>query len=215
MPQAFPGIAALVLAAGEGTRLGGGKLLLRWRGKPLIRHVLEQVFLVPEFLSLTVVLGHQASALERVLEDFPPRRMPFPLRVACNPLWREGQSTSLQCGISALLEGPEAEKVQGVCVFLGDQPLIRAETADRLCAAHRAALARNPAHAASVPIYGQQRGNPVVLSRSLFPRLSVLRGDTGARGLLASLGQEVLQVPVCDPGILQDVDSPEDYAALP
>ena len=102
-----------------------------------------------------------------------------------------------------------------MCVFLGDQPRIRAETVSRLCAAHRAALARDPDHGASAPVYGNRRGNPVILSRSLFPRLSALRGDTGARDLLASPEEKVLLVAVSDPGILQDVDGPEDYAALP
>jgi molybdenum cofactor cytidylyltransferase len=215
MPQTLPGIAALVLAAGEGARLGGGKLLLPWRGKPLIRHVLDQAFLVPEFLSLTVVLGHQAPSLERVLEEVLRARAPFPLSLVYNPLWREGQSASLQSGLAALLERPEAERMEGVCVFLGDQPLIRAKTVSRLCAAHRAALARDPHHAASAPAYRRQRGNPVVLSRSLFPRLFALRGDAGARDLLVSPGEKVLLLPVGDPGVLRDVDSPEDYAALP
>ena len=121
MPQDFPGIAALILAAGRGARLGGGKLLLPWQGKPLIRHVLEQAFLVPEFVSLTVVLGHQAPALEHVLQD-ALSSPPFPLRTAYNPLWREGQSSSLQRGIAALLEARRLKGYRGCASSSGISP---------------------------------------------------------------------------------------------
>jgi molybdenum cofactor cytidylyltransferase len=204
----------LVLAAGGGTRLGGGKLLLPWRGRPLIVHALEKLVGMPDLLSVTFVLGHQAPALRRVLEDAFPPDAPFPLRVAHNPRWEEGLGASLRCGVRAVLDAPEAERPGSVLVLLGDLPLVKEETLRLLRDAHNEACAGNPEHAATAPAYRGKRGNPVILSRRLFPSLFDLCGDAGARALLPSLGEDLLLLPVDDQGILLDVDSPEDYAAL-
>ncbi|MDR0239601.1 MAG: NTP transferase domain-containing protein, partial [Deltaproteobacteria bacterium] len=85
MPQTHAGSAALVLAAGGGTRLGGGKLLLPWKGRPLVAHVVEKVLGLPDLLSVIVVLGHHAGKLQSCLEaEFPTASSP-PLRIARNP----------------------------------------------------------------------------------------------------------------------------------
>ena len=214
MPQASSGPAGLILAAGAGTRLGGGKLLLPWRGKALIVHALEKILNTPGMQFAVVVTGCQAPALRRTLKSSFSRDAPFPLRVAHNPDWQEGQSTSLQCGIRALLDMP-GDLVRGVLILLGDMPLVREETLRLLCSAHGEACARNRRHAATVPTYQGQRGNPVILSPLLFPALFTLRGDAGARTLLPSLGEDLLLLPVSDEGVIRDIDSPEDYAALP
>ncbi|MDR0816619.1 MAG: nucleotidyltransferase family protein [Desulfovibrio sp.] len=215
MPQASSRHAGLILAAGAGTRLGRGKLLLPWRGKPLIAHALEKILNAPDMQFAVVVTGYQAPALRRTLKSAFPHDAPFPLRVAHNPDWQEGQSTSLQCGIRALLDMPGADLVRGVLILLGDMPLVREETLRLLCDAHGEAYARNKHHAATVPAYQGQRGNPVILSPLLFPALFTLRGDAGARTLLPSLGENLLHLPVSDEGVIRDIDSPEDYTALP
>ncbi|SBV96858.1 conserved hypothetical protein [uncultured delta proteobacterium] len=213
MPQTDSGIAAVMLAAGGGSRLGGGKLLLPWRGQPLFAHVLRTVAQAHGLLSLTVVLGHDAEAVRRAVADAVPD-FAVPVHVTVNRDWREGQSASLRCGLAHARSAPGGDAVRGVLFLLGDQPLVTTGTLDALIRAHGAACAKNPAHPATVPVYQGTRGNPVILSHRLFPDLMALRGDTGARHILRELDAEILRVPVDDPGILHDVDTPEAYAAL-
>ena len=215
MPQTHTGSAGLVLAAGGGTRLGGGKLLLPWKDSPLLVHVVEKALSMPSLLSVSVVLGHQAEKLQSCLETAFLATSAPPLRIVHNPRWEEGLSTSLQCGLKALLDSSEATRLRNILVLLGDLPLVREDTLALLCKSHHDACAGNPKHAATIPTYLGKRGNPVVLSRLLFPLLFTMQGDTGARSLLTTFAENALFLPVNDQGILLDIDSPEDYAALP
>ena len=123
-------------------------------------------------------------------------------------------SASLRCGLEGLDAGEDAEKVRGVMFLLADQPLVTTRTLDTLLQAHTDAWEENPEHPATAPVYQGRRGNPVIISRNLFPAVMALRGDIGARHILESLGHGLLRVPVDDPGILHDVDTPEAYEAL-
>lgn len=213
MPQTAHGIAAVLLAAGSGSRLGGGKLLLPWRGRPLIAHLMDAVAHTPDLLSLTVVLGHDAAAVRETVE----RRvsdLPMPVYFTLNDTWREGLSASLRCGLAGALAAPGGQTLGGVLFLLGDQPLVTARTLTTLIRAHAEARAKNPGHPATVPVHQGQRGNPVIISPCLFPDLLTLRGDTGGRQILQKLGSRLLRLPVDDPGVLHDVDTPAAYEAL-
>lgn len=211
MPLSPGGIAAVILAAGAGSRLGGGKLLLPWRGKPIIVHAAETAAAVSAFHSLTVVTGSHAPEVAAALARHLPGA---PLHLAENTRWREGMSTSLRLGLESALSRTDGEDVAGVMFLLGDQPLVRRETLGALLRAHGEAADRNPGHPATAPLYAGRRGNPVILSRRLFPGIMALRGDVGARSILAAQGEGVLLVPVDDPGVRFDVDSPEAYERL-
>ena len=213
MPQNAHGVAAVLLAAGGGSRLGGGKLLLPCQGRPLIARVVDAVVQTPDLLSLTVVLGHDASPVRAEVERRMPE-LPMPVQFTLNAGWREGLSSSLHCGLAGALAAPGGETAGGVLFLLGDQPLVTARTLAALVRAHGEARARNPNHPATAPAYHGLRGNPVILSPCLFPALMDLRGDTGGRRLLRELGKRLLLVPVDDPGVLHDVDTPEAYEAL-
>lgn len=213
MPQNAYGIAAVLLAGGGGSRLGGGKLLLPWQGRPLIAHLVDAVAQTPDLLSLTVVLGHDAEAVRAAVERRLPA-LPMPVQFTLNDKWREGLSASLRCGLASALAAPGGEIPGGVLFLLGDQPLVTARTLAALVRAHGAARAGNPGHPATAPAYKGRRGNPVILSPCLFPALMALRGDTGGRDILQALGDDLLLVPVDDPGVLHDVDTPEAYEAL-
>lgn len=205
-------IAVLVLAAGGGSRLGGGKLLLPWRGKPLIVHVVETAVAFNRGAPPFVTIGYDAPEIRRAIETHGDGSA---VRIVENPDWEEGQSTSLKAGIAAIKAEPDCAGCKGVMVMLGDQPLVRPATLERLAQAYLTALgAKRPCKAAA-PTYAGNRGNPVVLSPGLFPRIKKLQGDVGARNILAALDEELLLVPVDDPGVLHDIDDPEEYAALP
>jgi molybdenum cofactor cytidylyltransferase len=166
------------------------------------------MYRLPDLLCAVVVTGCQS------LPSCCTRHATCPTYIAHNADWKKGQSASLACGIKALLSLPEAACVQAALVLLGDMPLVQKDTLRLLAAVHQEALLHNNRHAATVPTFMGKRGNPVVLSRSLFPSLLTLSGDTGARALFPGMGDTLLLLPVDDEGILRDVDTPEEYAAL-
>lgn len=214
MPTSLDAIALILLAAGGGRRLGGGKLTLPWRGKPLLAHVLGAAAAMRRPRPLVVVAGHGAPGIREIVRGFPADSRAR-WRVADNADWRSGMGSSLRVGVEETLRMDGAGTRRGVMVLLGDQPLVRPDTLDRLADAHLEACLSRPGHAATVPYFEGRRGNPAVLSPLLFPEILRLRGDEGARGILRSLGDALLPLPVDDPGVLRDVDTPEDFASLP
>jgi molybdenum cofactor cytidylyltransferase len=190
-------VAAIILAAGRGTRFGEvPKLLAPLDGKPLVRHAAEAA-LGSSARPVLVVTGYRADDVETALADLP-------LQVVRNPSYAEGLSTSLKAGFNAL--PPEAE---AALVLLGDMPLISSPLLDQLIAAwnerdHPTAL---------VPTYQGRRGNPVMLSRILEADIKALSGDLGA-GLLLRGHPDVVEEPVEDISIVQDVDTHETLLSL-
>ncbi len=113
-------VAAMILAAGRGTRFGAeAKLLALLGGKPLVRRVAEAA-LASMARPVIVVTGHRAPEVEAALADLP-------LELAHNPDFAEGLSTSLKRGFRAL-----PPDVEAVIVLLGDMPLVNAPLIDRL-----------------------------------------------------------------------------------
>jgi CTP:molybdopterin cytidylyltransferase MocA len=117
--------------------------------------------------------------------------------------WRKGIAHSLHAALDAL-DG--YVQVEAVCIGLADQPLISSEAYRRLAAAH----ARGATFA--VATYGGQRANPVLLARPLWDAARSLRGDVGARALMAD--HEVIEVDCTDTGSPADVDTLDDLRTL-
>ena len=185
-------VDAVVLAAGAGKRFGGGKLSALFRGEPLLFHAIRAA---------------RAAPVERVLvvapDDLPLGEWPGMPTVEQVRLTSGSLSQSLKAGLTAT---QTPKQMGAVLVFLGDMPLIPHDVAGRLIAA----LGDNYA---AVPCYGQTIGHPVLLSARACADMAGLEGDRGARALLRSRA-DVVRVAVDSPGIVQDVDSPDDLAAL-
>jgi molybdenum cofactor cytidylyltransferase len=189
-------VAAIVLAAGRGTRFGAEpKLLARLEGKPLVRHVAEAA-VAASAEPVLVVTGHRAAEVEAALAGLS-------VQFVRNPGYAGGLSTSLKAGFAALPDGAHA-----AVVLLADMPRVGSSLIEELVEAW---LASRPA--AVVPVYERRRGNPVLLSRSLAPEIEGLSGDVGA-GLVLRRRGDVLELPVDDPAVLQDVDTPHGLRAL-
>ncbi len=187
-------LEAIVLAAGLGSRFGGGKLTASWQGKPLIEGALAAAFAAPA-RSVTVVTGADdavATAARAFAEKVGATNR---LRVLFAPEYAEGMGASLRTGIASLPEDAE-----GAFVFLGDMPRVPVEVLPQMAEA----LALGAAAAA--PIFDGQRGHPVLFSAGLFEPLRALGGDAGARSVLAGLGEAFVTVPCDSDGVLFDVD---------
>ncbi|MEZ5788271.1 MAG: molybdopterin-binding/glycosyltransferase family 2 protein [Xanthobacteraceae bacterium] len=191
-------IAALVLAAGRSSRMGGpNKLLAEVGGRPLVRIAVEEA-LASAARPVIVVTGHQRERVEAALAGLA-------VTFAHNPDFAEGLSASLKTGIAAVPPSADA-----AIICLGDMPQVDAPLIDRLLAAfdpERGILI-------VVPTIAGRRGNPVVLSRRFFAELTAITGDVGARGLVAAHPEAVAEVAVTDDAAFTDVDTPEALDAV-
>jgi molybdenum cofactor cytidylyltransferase len=191
-------IAAVILAAGRSTRMGGpNKLTAEISGRPLVRIAAEEA-LASRARPVVVVTGHERERVEAALKGLNLQRVH-------NPDFAAGLSASLKAGLAAL--SPE---VDGAIVCLGDMPQVRAALIDNLIAAF------DPEHGGLVviPTIEGKRGNPVVWSRRFFPELMALEGDVGARHLIGRYPEAVVEVPLTDKAALIDVDTPEALIAV-
>jgi CTP:molybdopterin cytidylyltransferase MocA len=185
-------VAAAVLAAGRGSRLGGdaSKPLLEWRGRPLVTWALDAA-LASGLTPALVVVGYRADDVRAAL--------PAGIEMLENGEWEEGIASSLRTVLAALTPRPD---IDAVCVGLADQPLVGAEAYRRVTATDGALV---------VPTYHGEPGNPVKLARSLWPEASELRGDVGARALARD---RAVRIDCTGTGSAADVDTLEDLERL-
>ncbi len=184
----------MVLAAGSSTRMGRPKLLVSLAGRPILERVLDALRRT-DVDEIVVVLGPDADRIrsETSLSG---------LRTILNPDAAQGMSTSLRAGVRAAAPSSEA-----FLMVLGDQPLVAPATVNAMLARWKSTGAR-----ILVPTYRGVRGNPVLLHRSLAGEIEAVTGDMGCRGVVRAHNAEVLEVPVEDPGVLIDLDTPEEVS---
>ena len=196
------GFEAIVLAAGAGSRFGGGKLLAPWGKGVLLDGALAAAFAAPA-RSVTVVTGAEAERVEAAARRFAARiGASDRLKIVHAPQHAEGMGASLRTGVASL-----PSEAGGAFVFLGDMPRIPSGVLAPLA---EAVAAGAPAAA---PVFQGRRGNPVLLGATLFPDVLALQGDGGARAILQDLGERLALVEAPDAGVLFDVDLPSDLAS--
>jgi molybdenum cofactor cytidylyltransferase len=195
-PQRAPRVAAVVLAAGQSSRMGANKLLADVGGQPMIRRTVAAMRQAVD--DTIVVTGRDAGEIEAALDGLP-------VTFVHNPLFAEGLSTSLRAGIEALPPDTDA-----AVIALGDMPLVTPDAVRRLIAAYSPAEHRS----VIVPVFGGERGNPVLWGRQHFEALTQLEGDRGARVLFDQHADEIVEVAMTDDAVLRDADTPEALEAL-
>jgi molybdenum cofactor cytidylyltransferase len=187
-------ISAILLAAGESRRMGSLKALLPYQGQTFIERVCT-AFLTAGVDELIVVLGARAEEIGRALPVHPA------LRSVVNSRYSQGQLSSLMVGIGAL--SPESE---AAVVNLVDHPLVLSETITAVLDSFRAV---------PVPIviasYQGKRGHPVLFSSQVYGEILAAPLDQGAKVIVRKDPSRVREIPLDDPGILADIDTPEEY----
>lgn len=189
-------ISAIVLAAGESSRMGTPKALLPYAGGTFLSAICARLE-GAGVGELVVVLGAHAGAVRGA--GVTPRAL-----IAVNGAWRDGQLSSLQCGLRVLSPGTE-----GALVTLVDHPLIEASTYAGL----RGAAERAPGMILVAECRGRG-GHPVVFPRAVFGELLSAPRDGGARVVVRRDPARVGRVPFDDPGIVADIDTPGDYERI-
>lgn len=192
-------ITALVPAAGMSRRLGRNKLLLPFKGKPLIAHAVDTITasMVDEII---VVLGHEAVQVRAAIGK---KRVRF----VDNPDYQQGLGTSVRAGFAAVPGHATA-----IMIYLADQPLLEAGDVNFLIRAFAEASKINKS--VVVPLFRGQRGNPVLVSSSHQAAILTMAGETGCRRVIKQNPDQVLTVEMETDHVVRDIDTMEAYERL-
>jgi len=192
-------VGAVLLAAGEGSRMGGvPKCLLRLQGVPLInRHLIA--LSGGGIDEVVVVTGYHHAEIEPAVETFP-------VTVVRNPHPEAGQQSSVRLGLEAL-----GTKFDIVLIVLADQPLLSSAEFTELISAFK----KRPSGAAIVyPEIQGHRGNPVVFSGELIVELLATHQKIGCRQFMDDHPELVHKHITDNDRFILDVDTPEDLVAF-
>jgi molybdenum cofactor cytidylyltransferase len=191
-------IGAVLLAAGEGRRMGGvAKSLIRLQGVPLIKRQLIALS-GAGVDEVVVVTGHAREAIEAQVQSFP-------VSLAYNPVYAEGQQGSVRLGLAALNGSFDA-----VFIVLADQPLIAAGDLTELISAFK----KRPSGNVLVPVVNGQRGNPILLDD--VARAQILASDTNlaCRHLIDNQPELVHVHETVNTRFITDLDTVQDVQQL-
>jgi len=207
-------LAAIILAAGDSTRMGTPKALLPDPdGRPFAARIVR-TFASADIAHVVVVTGSQHAAIvDAIAADRPSISPAF----VTNPQPSLGQLSSLWIGLDAAEELAAPKKqgaeggpgLEGVLVTPVDIPMVRPSTIRQVIETWR------KTHAPVVrPAVGARHGHPVLFDRALFDALRHAPLTGGARAVVHANGDRLVNVPVDDEGCLVDVDTPADYEAI-
>lgn len=187
-------ITAIILAAGESKRMGGPKMLLPWGEGTVLSHVIT-IFRQAGLDNIIVVTGGARDQVEGSISHLNTRTI-------YNEDFARGEMlSSIQCGIRAL-----PHQTQGMLIGLGDQPQVHESSVRRVCEAF--ITTKNNI---VVPSFRMRRGHPWLVGCPLWNELLSLTPPQSLRDFLDVHKKHIQYVNVEDPGILADLDTPEDY----
>jgi molybdenum cofactor cytidylyltransferase len=189
-----PFVSAILLAAGESSRMGRQKGLLPWEGTPLIAYQLDQLSSIDDIKQIIVVTGHEPDRIAEIAAAYPRAQ------VAHNAAYQIGKVSSIKAGLAAL--SPDADAILLLSV---DQP--------RPVAILRAVVDAHTRRTGGItaPARKGRRGHPIVFDASLRDELQAISEETqGIRAVVQRHAADVREVEVSDPAIHLDLNRPED-----
>jgi len=190
-------VTGVILAAGQGRRMGEPKQLLPLGGKPMVWHVAATACQAG-FDEVVVITGAYASAVKLVLQDLP-------VQVIYNENWAQGQSTSVKKAVQSIT----AEE-QAVVFLLADQPLISSSLINELINSYHEINA-----SIIMPRVLNQPGNPVLFDLRVWrSALLQLSEDEGARQIIRQNQEAIHYIELLDGQIFLDVDTPAEYEVM-
>ena len=191
-------IAAVVLSAGESSRMGSPKALLPISGVPFIEEIVRALK-GTKIDRIIVVLGHHAEKIQKRIAHLP-------VTFVVNRDYAKGQLSSLIVAIRSLAAEKTTEKVDGVLVHLVDHPFISPALVD-----HMIDRFYETKKLIVIPRCGGRRGHPVIFSSRLFPELLSAPLEKGAKIVVHAHRDETLEIETDFAGVTIDIDTPEEY----
>jgi molybdenum cofactor cytidylyltransferase len=191
-------IVAVILSAGESSRMGQPKALLPVDGIRFIEKI-TRALQATKVEKIVVVLGHNARDMREKIADLP-------VTILVNENYNHGQLSSLLVAIRGLESRNPGGEIEGILVHLVDHPYLSASLVDLMIDRFRESK-----KLIVVPRYQGRRGHPVILSRALFPELLKTPLDQGAKAVVHAHRAETLEIDTEDEGVIVDIDTPEEY----
>ena len=188
-------VAGIVLAAGRSRRMGRPKQLLPLNGVTMIECVVTRIR--PHVDLLVVVIGHAAEQVAAALRTRG-------VRLAVNDDVDRGMLGSVKCGLRAA-----GSAWRGFLFCLGDQPGLTDPVLRTVLSG-----AASSGKGIVIPTFSGRRGHPVYLSRRYYDPILGLDESLGLNAVTRSHPADTLEVPVAEPAVLEDMDTPDDYARL-
>ncbi|MCS7223841.1 MAG: nucleotidyltransferase family protein [Armatimonadetes bacterium] len=194
-PKKLFSVAAVLLAAGKGIRMGEDKLLLPIGDRSLIEETVS-LFVNAGVDPVIVVVRSEDERMKALLQ-------PLGVTVAENPFSDSEMLDSVKIGVKKL----PLQECRAFLIHPGDQPLVEPATVRRLIRT----FFRQTEKTMAVPSYKGRLGHPVLFDKSLYDEIVNLESDSGLRPLIYGRNDRLLTVPVQDPGVVMDIDSWDDY----
>ncbi len=189
-------IGAIVLAAGLSKRMGHNKLLLPFGSSTVIEMIVTEIMAAARLSDIVVITGHDRERIESTLARYP-------VRCAFNADYAQAEMiVSIQVGLRAL-----GNAVEAALIMLGDQPRVQRDIIQRVIDAHEPTTL-------TVPSYQMKRGHPILLARSLWPRVLSLPQESTLRDVIQVSEDHIRYVVVENDSVLREMDMPEDYDVL-
>ena len=189
-----------ILAAGESSRFGKPKQLLKLNNKCLIEWVLDAA-VGSRLEKIILVLGHKH---QEILAALVKKTRHLDIEVVINSDYKNGQSTSLLAGLSKI-----RNLFPSIMFLLGDQPMLDSETINTLLEQFWSSDKD-----ICVPVFKGKRGNPVIFSQEFYDHLAEIKGDIGARDIIRNHPDHVQKIEIDNPLCFVDVDTQSDYDKL-
>lgn len=183
-------ISAIIMAAGFGKRMGKNKLLLPYKNKTMVEHIIEKVMNCGFYDKVLVARDESVLSLGKEKG----------IKTIKNHNAHKGQSESIKIGINAL------EKAEGYMFFAADQPLLDIETIRLLMNTFE----KNK-NSIVVPVYSSHKGNPVIFPERFINKFKLLEGDKGGKSIINNHISDVVFTEVKNKYVLMDIDTKEDY----
>ncbi len=191
----MPVVWAILLAAGESSRMGRLKALLPWRNTTLLEYQLRSL-LDAGVQQVVVVLGHDADRIKPIVEAVDGASW------ALNPDYRQGKTTSLKAGVAALV----MQQVSDVLLLNVDQPR-SADTVRTLLERHLESSYR-----ITIPTHGGKGGHPILIAAELLPELAEIEEESqGLKAVVRRHAEATERFELDDPTVLWDLNTPEQY----
>jgi len=186
----------LIVAAGNSSRLGEPKQLLKFKGKTLLQNVVEEAIKVSQ--SVVVVMGSGHSQISKEIENLE-------VKIVENIHWNEGMGSSIKIGLTQLLN--EFPEVQNIIISVCDQPFIEASVFSDLIQ-----MQKDSQKGIVASKYSDTLGTPVLFTKKYFEELSRLSGQEGAKKMIQKFKGDIAEINF-EKGAI-DIDTQTDYQKL-
>jgi xanthine dehydrogenase accessory factor len=188
-----PSITAIILGAGESSRMGRPKLLLPFGESTVIGTVIQNA-LSSTVENIIVVLGSNYESHRVAIKETP-------VEIIRNRRYKDGMLSSVQCGLGAIPETTDA-----VMVLLGDQPMIEGSEMNKLIESFS-----DSGKEIIIATHRDKRGHPILFGRKYIDEIKGYAREASLRDLLQKHPEAIREIEAEDSGILRDIDTDEDY----